>query len=346
MPGGLPPLRIRAITRLARKAHLWLVAATGLGVVGAYTVLTGGGREWAIYVFAGVVIVVVFVADALASRVRGDGRALAVDAQSVGGVIGLILLGAITVAFRDASLVVIGAAEVGIGALWLLHRRRTNASEPAGVVGLAVVVAMAAWAIALKLAWFANFSSWETASLARLVFSVAVACAMLATFRFSPLADSVAAGRLIDVAAVLLLAAVSFRVDPLFTYSGYAHWSFWVGPALQVRHGGWLLWDVPSQYGYGSILALAAMPLRSIWQSLYVLNGVLNLGSALVVYWPSGGAAAGGSGRPLPSCSRVPPCSTGPASSPTSRDPRTTRRREECATSGVTSCLACSLPMR
>jgi hypothetical protein len=62
-------------------------------------------------------------------------------------------------------------------------------------------------------------------------------------------------------------------------------WAFYVGPAELVRHGGWLLWDVPSQYGFLSVLAIAWLPLQSAWESLYALNAAATLGLALIVYW-------------------------------------------------------------
>jgi hypothetical protein len=60
-----------------------------------------------------------------------------------------------------------------------------------------------------------------------------------------------------------------------------------------IRQGGWLLWDVPAQYGFLSTLAIAVVPLRSVWQSFYVLNALLNFGAALLVFGLLRGAAAG-----------------------------------------------------
>jgi hypothetical protein len=59
-----------------------------------------------------------------------------------------------------------------------------------------------------------------------------------------------------------------------------------VGPAELVRQGGWLLWDVPSLYGFLSILMLAALPVGSVWQAFYLLNALLTLiaGAALFLW--------------------------------------------------------------
>ena len=51
------------------------------------------------------------------------------------------------------------------------------------------------------------------------------------------------------------------------------HWTCYVGPMELMKMGGKLLWDVPSQYGFLSILAAAALPFESPWQSVYLLAG-------------------------------------------------------------------------
>jgi hypothetical protein len=58
----------------------------------------------------------------------------------------------------------------------------------------------------------------------------------------------------------------------------------YLGPALLVRQGGWLLWDVPSQYGFLSELVIAALPLREVWRSLWLLNTLCVAGCASAFY--------------------------------------------------------------
>ena len=127
-------------------------------------------------------------------------------------------------------------------------------------------------------------------------------------------------GRLVVIAVAVFLAIKKVRAEQrprgwppwvpallaagIFTYASLqtlglsdsgttAGIAFYVGPAELVRHGGWLLWDVPSQYGFLSVLAIAWLPLQSAWESLFVLNAAATVGLALVVYWalrsPRGG---------------------------------------------------------
>jgi len=83
-----------------------------------------------------------------------------------------------------------------------------------------------------------------------------------------------------DVAAVVIICILSFRSDQLFgqnepNFRSYHHWGYFIGPAELVREGGWLLWDVPSQYGFLNILLVALFPAKSLWQSLYLVNSAL-----------------------------------------------------------------------
>jgi hypothetical protein len=96
--------------------------------------------------------------------------------------------------------------------------------------------------------------------------------------------------RAFDAFALLVFAAAAMRTEQLFpfddavTYCSVHHWSLFVGPAELVRQGGWLLWDVPSWYGFLSIYAVAAMPVESVWHALYVLDAFLIFLSAALVY--------------------------------------------------------------
>lgn len=75
--------------------------------------------------------------------------------------------------------------------------------------------------------------------------------------------------------AVYVLCVAHFRTDSLLTPFTIHHWRAQIEPAISIRAGGWLLWDVPSQYGYFQTLLLALLPWKSAWHSFYMLNGTL-----------------------------------------------------------------------
>jgi hypothetical protein len=95
------------------------------------------------------------------------------------------------------------------------------------------------------------------------------------------------AGYAANLLALLVFAVLSFRTDwwePTGEYA-YWHWSYFVGPAEDVRRGGWLLWDVPSWYGFLSILTVAVLPTDECWRSMYLVNSSTIFVSAAVLFF-------------------------------------------------------------
>jgi len=78
--------------------------------------------------------------------------------------------------------------------------------------------------------------------------------------------------------------ALALRTDHLLTDWVPYHRSFWVGSADFVRQGAWLLWDIPSQYGFASQLSLAVWPTRSTWEALYIETAVALVIVALILF--------------------------------------------------------------
>jgi len=89
-----------------------------------------------------------------------------------------------------------------------------------------------------------------------------------------------------DVIALSVFGLAAFRTDQLFNdLDTYLHWSYFVGPADAVRQGNWLLWDVPSVYGFLAMVTVAAFPAEDIWASLYLVNSSLVLLSAIALFF-------------------------------------------------------------
>ncbi len=80
---------------------------------------------------------------------------------------------------------------------------------------------------------------------------------------------------MLTLGALYLLAVTIFRTDGFGEKYAVYHWKAFVEPAQSLREGGWLLWDVPSLYGFLQTLVIAFLPANSTWQSLYLLNGLL-----------------------------------------------------------------------
>ncbi len=77
---------------------------------------------------------------------------------------------------------------------------------------------------------------------------------------------------------------LGFRTDNQLTAWIPYHQNYFVAPASLVQAHHWLLWDIPSQYGFLSILTIAAMPGRTTYDSLYLLTALILLAQACIVY--------------------------------------------------------------
>ncbi len=62
------------------------------------------------------------------------------------------------------------------------------------------------------------------------------------------------------------------------------HQSYFTSAASLVRAHHWLLWDVPSQYGFLSILTLAALPGRTTFDAIHLMTALLLLAQATIVF--------------------------------------------------------------
>lgn len=151
---------------------------------------------------------------------------------------------------------------------------------------IAAVVLAAAWGSALTLASWTGPWPWTIQSLRTPVVLVSLAAAAVATL----LAEQSGNRNLrapafklskVDLLPVIAFVILSFRTTPIVEFY---HWSFWTGPIESVRQGGWLLWDVPSQYGFLSVLLPALLPVADAWQALYLFQAVLYVAVAIAIY--------------------------------------------------------------
>ena len=79
----------------------------------------------------------------------------------------------------------------------------------------------------------------------------------------------------------------AFNTTGLFGKSGggsFLHWQFFVGPVEMMQQEGYLLWDIPSQYGFLRIIAIYLMPVQNAWQKTYLLNGIMQLAYSLLIF--------------------------------------------------------------
>lgn len=157
--------------------------------------------------------------------------------------------------------------------------RGPNGAPRPGLAVAATATTVFAWGVADRLIWTGSFYGYMRTDFPFSLLSFLVLLLLVCAYVGAP--DGRPGRRRVrlaaDIVALLLIALLAFRTDGLFevpnALAAVHHWSLFVGPAELVREGGWLYWDVPSAYGFLSILALAVFPSATAWQGLYVLVG-------------------------------------------------------------------------
>jgi hypothetical protein len=154
---------------------------------------------------------------------------------------------------------------------------RRNDMNPERLAAIAVV-AMATWTIAFSFGLESLVQ--PRVFLAGFIAAFVLACSATWHATTASRLTNIGIGIPTTFIAMAFIAFMSLRTEDLFEVAAehgqgaMQHWGAWVGSAELVRQGGWLLWDVPSMYGFLSILPLAVLPTRTPWQSLYLLQAL------------------------------------------------------------------------
>jgi hypothetical protein len=180
---------------------------------------------------------------------------------------GRLFLGAI------AIVPAIATALMAPGAYRIVSERPLHGIIPLVVIG---VVALIAWMCAGGLVYWSRASTWFLTSPARVIaIAVSTIVAITGLPRFGDSLEVKAppgvAYRIVSAFVLLFLIVFSFRTNPTVEFY---HWGFWVGPMEQLRQGGWLLHDTPSQYGFLSILIPSALP-GGAWISFWYYQAAI-----------------------------------------------------------------------
>lgn len=139
------------------------------------------------------------------------------------------------------------------------------------------------WAGDLSLVWWTNPYRWLVGSPWAFTVTVATGIIVFTAFWSKSRNEDVRAiyqRILLGLTATVIIFGSFYPID-LNRLEIYHHWSFYIGAAQLVRDGGTLLWDVPSQYGFLSILVLSHLPTKSLASALYLVSGAANMVMAL-----------------------------------------------------------------
>ena len=146
-----------------------------------------------------------------------------------------------------------------------------------------ILVVGVCWSTDLSMIWFVPWSDLiEGSPYSSFLFLTAVLLSVAWVFDRSPFPGPLKKRWLLE-APVCLAVIVIFGMASLRTLTAGGlgihyilsreihHWGVYIGPIQMVRQGGILLWDVPSQYGFLSVILPAILPIRSVWQSFYLV---------------------------------------------------------------------------
>lgn len=262
----------------------------------------GERYDWGLYLTLGIVYPALIVAAGVARRVPR-----LVDAVGAWGPTAVFALGA--VAMVVPWLAIMSGREWTVAAMALAQlalvvgydRRAGRRIDPVRLVAAAAIVPIA-WAAAVRLVHWAPFDALIRTpgptpvaigpillSPSLIAFAVSLVVVSVGVHRLPRSLGRVPrpVERLADLMAVMALLVLSSRTDELFAGQVNAHFHHWyalIGPAELVRQGGWLLWDVPGQYGFLNTWLVASLPVGSVWQAAYVITSMSVAFAALFLY--------------------------------------------------------------
>lgn len=267
---------------------LWIGATAALFVVWGYLLIPSAIRmlgrsgrmetvEWGVYMslLVGFPVACIAIGLALPRIFRGQASIIA----KAFTIVVALALGVMFVADGRIVLAAIALVPAVITALLSPGAYKVMSERPLeGIVALVILVfvGLIAWMSASGLVYWTRATEWFLGSPGRfLAIAVAIAVSITGLPRLGEATESKAApGVAFRIASVFLLLVIivfSFRTNPVVEFY---HWGFWTGPIEQLRQGGWLLHDTPSQYGFLSILIPAMLP-GSAWISFWYYQAVI-----------------------------------------------------------------------
>lgn len=233
--------------------------------------------EWAIYMSALFVFpVAVWLAGWVLPRVAGA-RATAIVKRGLALLLAIEL--AVYAALESTPILVALALLAALLVAGILHGRKRVTPD----VVLAFAVGLAGWTAAWGLVYWESANVWifrAVTTMAAVTAAILLALAIVRGWLRDGSEAQSAPVRVVDLVPLAALVAFSFRTFPVVEHY---HWGFFVGPIEQMRQGGTLLWDTPSQYGFLSILVPSLLP-GNAWQSFWFFQAAAYAVVACLMY--------------------------------------------------------------
>jgi hypothetical protein len=189
------------------------------------------------------------------------------------GVVVLVLFSLLVAPARKFALV-IAIAEFGL--VWAMDGGVRRSVAWYCIAGLAIANS---WAMTIGFP-YTNLANWlmnatGSSALAVPAFVGALVLATYASFIRTGRRETRAISVSVWIGALVAFVLLALRNDNETAVWIPYHQSYFTAPAALVRDHHWLLWDIPSQYGFLSIIAIALTPGRTIFDAFHLLVGVV-----------------------------------------------------------------------
>jgi hypothetical protein len=248
---------------------IWILSVLAIVGAAAYFLLpaTGEALESDAYIFVGLSIGALFFVQLL------DLFKITINSRTLTGIrtsISLLALGGIIFfAIKQFS----PGAALGSVCIWAVIAHRFQLNRQAAIVFFAFLFII--WQFFVKLQWGIPFDTRLFSE--PQTFICFVAALFLSAWWIRSSDKKEIAPRWLE-----WLVGGMFFVFCVFAATrqnmDFHHWSFYLGPIQLLKEGHWLLWDIPSQYGFLNVLLASLMPFDSPLTSFYIL-----LASSLVI---------------------------------------------------------------
>jgi hypothetical protein len=286
MKSGVNDLEPFCVTGLAL-----LCVFLGSFVYGTLLGLQGESYEWAIYLTLGTIFPALILILSLSKRFSASTPTFARAFHFALGLLALLVSLVFVVRQQQYAAFLLAMAQLSL--LLIFLRKARQPIKPVSIL-ISFLIIVISWTIAASLLWWSPLGVWffsgdnRTENIYRFLICFLSLLLVFLNLHDDGILEEKSRVRwwwVANSAAILLIAVASVRSDQLFNTMSYSHWGVIVGPAEMLRQGGWLLWDVPSQYGFLNILLVAALPVKSVWQSAYLINSFLLFASALCLFF-------------------------------------------------------------
>lgn len=182
----------------------------------------------------------------------------------------------------DHRIFVVVIALLQAAAIYSIRARTTKR-----LLGWIVAVSVMPWALASGIP-YTHLGDWLIGASGSTALALPVFVLAFALVLFELTQQSRKQTRRWSVAtfvAILVFAAYALRTDGLFAYWYPFDRSYFADVAQYVHDGHWLLWDVPSLYGFLSMIILSLLAGSNGYQAVYELVAAILFGECLMAFF-------------------------------------------------------------